>query len=217
MITSEIIIKTVSDYFKQPIEKVLSTCRKQEYVKTRQASMYFIKLYIKGISLKMIGENFPGKSVYKDHATILFGIKKVKGYIDTDKEFKKDIDILDNKITGSCNLNSAGEHIETEAEKFERLWNERERILLSENMHLREEIVSLKNKVSELQGLVYGLKRKDRKSRKKKKPAIFKLSDIKPIVIESVIKEPAKRIEQPRNGRVNINPLAGSIYYEHAL
>lgn len=40
-----------------------------------------------------------------------------------------------------------------------------------------------------------------------KKPEVKRKVEVKP-----VLKEPVKRIEQPRNGQVSINPLAGSIW-----
>jgi hypothetical protein len=152
------IIVIVSEYFGFPIDKVLSTSRKAEYVKVRQISMYFMKLYIKGIILEDIAKNFPGKIDYKDHATVIHAIKKVNGYIETDKEFKKDIYILDGKITGLFGKDSIFKHIETEEEKFERIWNEREQIILSENKHLKEEIITLKSENNKLQGVIYALK-----------------------------------------------------------
>jgi predicted RNase H-like nuclease (RuvC/YqgF family) len=186
MMTPENIIVIVSDYFNIPIDRVLSTCRKEEYVKVRHISMYFMKNYIKGIGLKEIGKNFPGKTDYVDHATVLHGIKSVKGYIDVDKYYKRDIDILDTKITELFNIDSVLKHIETESEKFERLWNERERILVCENKHLKEEILNLKSEANKLQGIIYAIKLNKRKRIKKDK-GIEKLKSI-PIYASSYIK-----------------------------
>jgi hypothetical protein len=168
MITKESIISIVSDYYKLHIDNVLSTNRKWELVKVRQISMYFMKTYINGITLANIGKSFPGKRDYKDHATIIHGIKRVKGYIDTDKEFSKDMDILDKRITDEFNINSVFDHIETESEKFERLWIEREIILISENKYLKDEVANLRNEISKLQGKIYGLKLNKKKSKKRK-------------------------------------------------
>jgi len=169
MITPENIIVIVSDYFRQPLDKVMSTCRKGDYVKVRQVSMYFIKLYIQGIVLKEIGTKFPGKCNYVDHATVIHAIKKVNGYIETDKYFKRDIDILDKKITELFNLNSVFTHEESEADKFERLWNERERVLVSENKYLKLEVTNLRNEINKLQGTIYAMKLNRRKKIKKDK------------------------------------------------
>jgi hypothetical protein len=174
MITPENIIIIVSDYFKVPIDKVLSTCRKKECVTVRQASMYFMRLCIPGIVLKEIGAKFPGKSDYKAHCTALYGINKVKGYIETDRSFRKDIEVLDKKITDLYNLDSILEHTETEAEKFIRLWDERERILISENKHLKEEITGLKSEISKLQGRIYGMKLNKKKPKRQKREYLTK-------------------------------------------
>jgi hypothetical protein len=169
MISPEHIIVIVSEYFNVPIDKVLSTSRKAEFVKVRQTSMYFVKLYVNKIALKTIGANFPGKSEYKKHCTVIYAIKKIKGYIETDKSFKKDIDILDKKITESYNLNSVFVHVETEEEKFERIWNERERVLISENKYLKEEVTKLRNEISRLQGRIYGMKLNKKNPKRQKR------------------------------------------------
>jgi hypothetical protein len=168
MITPGNIIVIVSDYYRTPIDRVLSTCRKSELVKTRQVSMNFMKLYIKGMTLEGIGKYFPGKRTYKDHATVLHACKTVNNLIDTDKAYKKDIAILDKKITELYNLNSLMEYTESESERFERVWSERENILISESKYLKAEIIALKNEVSKLQGRIYGLKLNKRKPRSKK-------------------------------------------------
>jgi hypothetical protein len=179
MITGERIISIVSDHFKLHVDSVLSTNRKWELVMARQISMYFMRTYINGIVLVDIGKSFPGKTDYKNHATIIHAIRKVKGYIDTDKEFSNHITQLDKKITDEFSLNSVFEHIETEAEKFERLWAEREKILISENKYLKDEVVNLRNEISKLQGKIYGLKLSKRKSKKRKLqgPKITIISD----------------------------------------
>jgi hypothetical protein len=161
------IIVIVSEYFKQPIDMVLSTCQKKEYVKVRQISMYFMRLYIKNIGLKTIGAQFPGKPNYKDHASVLYSVKKVNGYIEIDKYFKRDIDVLDKKIAEQHSINSVFEHAETEEEKFSRLWDERESVLVNENKHLREEVAKLKNEISKLQGTIYAIKLNKRKKIKR--------------------------------------------------
>lgn len=192
-LTPDIIIKNVSDYFRQPIEKVLSTCRKREFVQVRQVSMYFIKIYIKGISLADIGKEFPGKEKYKNHATVLYSIRIVKNDIETKKSFTKDIALIDNKIK-----EAAGVKIEpdlSEKEQLNKAIDSAISVIAFENRHLRAEIIRLNNKVNTLQGRIYGLKMNKRKLRKKKKPALFKLSDIKPIKQKSTPELPSKECQ----------------------
>ena len=67
-----------------------SKSRKREYVQARQRSMYFAKKYTK-LSLTEIGYECGGK----DHATVLHANKTVSNLIDTDFEYRKEIDQLD--------------------------------------------------------------------------------------------------------------------------
>jgi chromosomal replication initiator protein len=59
-------------------------------VQARQLAMYFSKLYTKH-SLASIGSKL-GK---KDHATVLHACKTVRNLYDTDRDFKKHFDELD--------------------------------------------------------------------------------------------------------------------------
>lgn len=92
-ITIEYIQKVVGDYFNIPAEKINSNTRKREIVQARQLAMYFSKSYTK-YSLAAIGSKL-GK---KDHATVLHACKTVKNLYDTDRNFKKHFDELDNII-----------------------------------------------------------------------------------------------------------------------
>jgi chromosomal replication initiator protein len=90
-ITIEHIQKTIGDYFNIPIDKINSSTRKREIVQARQLAMFFAKSYTKH-SLASIGNKL-GK---KDHATVLHAFKTVKNLYDTDREFKKSFDDIDN-------------------------------------------------------------------------------------------------------------------------
>lgn len=90
-ITVEHIQKIVGEYFDIPIEKINSSTRKREIVQARQLAMYFSKTYTNN-SLANIGNKL-GK---KDHATVLHACKTVKNLYDTDRNFKKHFDELDN-------------------------------------------------------------------------------------------------------------------------
>ncbi len=92
-ITIEHIQKTVGEYFDIPIDKINSSTRKREIVQARQLAMYFSKAYTKH-SLASIGSKL-GK---KDHATVLHACKTVKNLYDTDRDFKKHFDELDNML-----------------------------------------------------------------------------------------------------------------------
>jgi chromosomal replication initiator protein len=90
-ITIEHIQKTVGEYFDIPIDKINSSTRKREIVQARQLAMFFSKSYTKH-SLASIGSKL-GK---KDHATVLHACKTVKNLCDTDRDFKKSFDEIDN-------------------------------------------------------------------------------------------------------------------------
>ncbi len=92
-ITIDYIQQTVCKYFDIPLEKLKSKSRKRETVQVRQLAMYFSKLYTKS-SLAVIGN----KCGNKDHATVLHACKTVRNLLDTDKNFKKYVDELENII-----------------------------------------------------------------------------------------------------------------------
>ncbi|MFP4288087.1 MAG: chromosomal replication initiator protein DnaA [Bacteroidota bacterium] len=92
-ITVEYIQKIVGEYLKIPIEKINSNTRKREVVQARQLAMFFSKSYTK-YSLAAIGKKL-GK---KDHATVLHACKTVKNLCDTNRNYKKSFDELDNLI-----------------------------------------------------------------------------------------------------------------------
>ncbi len=92
-ITIEYIQKVVCDYFNIPYDKINSKTRKREVVQARQLAMYFSKNFTK-TSLAAIGS----KCGNKDHATVLHACKTVKNLTDTDKNFRKYVDELENII-----------------------------------------------------------------------------------------------------------------------
>ncbi len=92
-ITVEYIQKVVCEYFDIPIEKIHTKTRKREIVQARQLAMFFSKNFTKS-SLAAIGS----KCGNKDHATVLHACKTVKNLADTDKNFKKYVDELENMI-----------------------------------------------------------------------------------------------------------------------
>jgi len=92
-ITIEYIQKVVCDYFDIPHDKINSKTRKREVVQARQLAMFFSKNYTKS-SLAAIGS----KCGNKDHATVLHACKTIKNLIDTDKNFRKYVDELENII-----------------------------------------------------------------------------------------------------------------------
>ncbi len=85
--------KTVSEFFKIPIDQLKDKTRKKEIVMARQMAMYFSKEYT-SLSLKSIGYHFGGR----DHSTVIHAIQTVNDMIDTDTNFKKSVDELRKKL-----------------------------------------------------------------------------------------------------------------------
>lgn len=88
------VVAAICIYYEMDISEFYNSyhSRIRKYVKIRQIASYFFKLYT-DLSLHDIGYAFN-----KDHATVLNSIKKVKNYIDTDKQFKRQIEELNDII-----------------------------------------------------------------------------------------------------------------------
>lgn len=77
------------------------TSRKHEYVKVRQVCMYLIRKTFK------IGYNKMGNDFKKDHATIIYSVKTIEGFLEYDKDLQKEINDLDKilKLKSNANIN----------------------------------------------------------------------------------------------------------------
>ena len=76
-----------------PSELLQTKTRKREVVQARQLAMYFCKNYTK-YSLSYIGSQI-GK---KDHATVLYACKAVTDLIETDRNFKIQVEEIQRKL-----------------------------------------------------------------------------------------------------------------------
>lgn len=92
-ITIDYIQKTVCDYFNMPSDSLQSKTRKREIVQARQIAMFFSKTMTKS-SLASIGAQIG----HKDHATVLHACKTVNNLIDTDKQFRYDIEEIEKRL-----------------------------------------------------------------------------------------------------------------------
>lgn len=92
-LTIEYIQKVVCDYFNMPPDSLQSKTRKREVVQARQIAMFFCKTLTKS-SLATIGANIGNK----DHATVLHACKTVHNLIDTDKQFRVDIEEIERRL-----------------------------------------------------------------------------------------------------------------------
>ena len=93
-VSIEYIQKVVSEYFQMEIATLQSKTRKRHIVQARQLAMYFAKKYTKA-SLASIGSQI-GK---RDHATVLHACKTVDNLSFTDKQFRKYVEDLNQKLS----------------------------------------------------------------------------------------------------------------------
>ncbi len=93
-VSIDYIQKIVSEYFQMNIDTLQSKTRKRHIVQARQLAMYFAKKFTKA-SLASIGSQI-GK---RDHATVLHACKTVDNLTFTDKQFRKYVEDLNQKLT----------------------------------------------------------------------------------------------------------------------
>lgn len=85
--------KVVSDYFQMDVETLQSKTRKRHIVQARQLAMFFAKKYTKA-SLASIGSQI-GK---RDHATVLHACRTVDNLFETDKQFRRYVEEIKQKL-----------------------------------------------------------------------------------------------------------------------
>ena len=93
-VSIDYIQKVVSDYFQMDVETLQSKTRKRHIVQARQIAMYFAKKFTKA-SLASIGTQI-GR---RDHATVLHACKTVDNLSFTDKQFRKYVEDLHQRLT----------------------------------------------------------------------------------------------------------------------
>ncbi|PWH10704.1 chromosomal replication initiator protein DnaA [Bacteroidetes bacterium SCGC AAA795-G10] len=93
-VSIDYIQKVVSEYFQMDIETLQSKTRRRHIVQARQLAMYFAKKFTKA-SLASIGSQI-GK---RDHATVLHACKTVDNLTFTDKQFRKYVEDLSQKLS----------------------------------------------------------------------------------------------------------------------
>lgn len=89
--------EVVCDHFKISAELLQTKTRKREIVQARQLAMYFSKNYTK-YSLSYIGNQI-GK---KDHATVLYACKAVADLMETDRNFRNQVEEIQRKLYCGC-------------------------------------------------------------------------------------------------------------------
>jgi chromosomal replication initiator protein len=95
VITAERIQEVVSAHFKVPLHLLTSSKRSKEVAMARQVAMYLCRELTRS-SLPDIGKQFGGK----DHTTVLHGYKQIKRLVESDEQFKAEIDQLISHLQG---------------------------------------------------------------------------------------------------------------------
>ena len=93
-VSIDYIQKIVSEYFQMDVSTLQSKTRKRHIVQARQLAMFFAKKYTKA-SLASIGSQIG----HRDHATVLHACKTVDNLSFTDKQFRKYVEDLNQKLT----------------------------------------------------------------------------------------------------------------------
>lgn len=92
-ITSDLILKTVSEHYNISVDDICSKKRSQDIALARQIVMYLCREYTVN-SLKTIGNVVGGK----DHTTVMSGVDRVKQKLTDDPSFKANIDSIVSKL-----------------------------------------------------------------------------------------------------------------------
>jgi chromosomal replication initiator protein len=89
------IVSIISEYYQVNKVSILrSKSQKREFVKLRQITHYFCKKYTE-LSLSCIGVHIGSKN----HATVLYSDNTVKSFYSFDKQYIKEIDDIDKRIS----------------------------------------------------------------------------------------------------------------------
>ena len=94
-ITIDHIVKVVCDYYNIELDTFNSAKRTRDVAQARQVAMYLAKQHTKA-PLTVIGSSIGGRN----HATVLHSCKAVSDMMDTDKQFKLQIEEIGRIVTG---------------------------------------------------------------------------------------------------------------------
>jgi|DEB0MinimDraft_6_1074348.scaffolds.fasta_scaffold90717_2 hypothetical protein len=128
METHKLIKKTINKFFNIDIDK---QTRIEKYVEARMI-YYWICYYFTNMNLSKIA-----KTVNKNHATVLHGIKNFPDFMETDKEFKEKFLGVYSIIKDKVNKNTNKMSLEELTFRYNQL--------LIENDKLKETIKNLQN------------------------------------------------------------------------
>ena len=95
-ITPSHVVKSVANFFQIPMEDLIGDCRKKEFVKPRQISMYLLRDMLE-LSYPYIGE-IVGK---KDHTTAIHAFSKIEQEINKNNDLNQKIILIKDLINKS--------------------------------------------------------------------------------------------------------------------
>jgi len=95
-ITTDSIIKIVSEHFGLTVNTLISKKKNQEIVYPRQLCMYLCRT-LTDVALTLIGKKLGNR----DHTTIIYGYEKIQREIDENEKVRNDVEILKKKIIPS--------------------------------------------------------------------------------------------------------------------
>lgn len=91
-LTAKFILETVSNHFNVKVEEIKSKKRNQPITNARQVYMYLTREILNESLLNI------GKSIDRDHSTVIHGIEKIEEKLKTDKKFEANILSLKDKL-----------------------------------------------------------------------------------------------------------------------
>jgi len=93
-VTTDLILKTVCEYFNITRDQLLAPTRKRQIVQARQIAMYECRNLVPNCSLSTIGAELGGK----DHATVVHACTQVADLVATDKQFRQWVEDIEGMI-----------------------------------------------------------------------------------------------------------------------
>ena len=109
-VSERLIRELVCSTFKVQWYHITSSSREKDIVSARQCYCYLVKHYFKNLSVTQIG-----KSINKDHSTVVCSIRIVKDYIKTGDEYIcSNLELINNAIIKSDKTNDETKAIQKE-------------------------------------------------------------------------------------------------------
>lgn len=98
LLTPQYIIDFVCGYYRTPIDVVFTKTRKVEICLVRQIIQYLMHKHCSFGSAE-IGKKTGGR----DHATVLNSIKRIKDYLDSNRVFAEEMELLESELITNVN------------------------------------------------------------------------------------------------------------------